>query len=103
MNNGTPYANGQQYNQQMQNAYNPIFGNTSFMVSGTSPSGQLQHSFPQIAYFSIEAIAMQQQFSANMVRSGNTTGALNVSGALTVQDQSTGNTQVLGGYQKGGF
>ena len=92
----------QQSNQQMMNTYSPIFGNTNFMISGHTNS-ELARAFPQIAYFPIESIAMQQQMSANLVRSGNTTGTLNVSGALTVQDQSTGNNSVVAGYQKSGF
>jgi hypothetical protein len=95
------WVNAQQSNMQQQAAFNPVFGNTSFMV--TAPQkGEVMHGFPEIAYFSLEAIAQQQQMNPNNIRSGNTTGTQNINGAYTIQDAS-GSTRMLMGYQPGAF
>ena len=88
-------------NSQMQAAFNPVFGNTSFTVTAPQ-NGELMKSFPEIPYFSLEAIAYQQQLSANQVRSGNSTGTQNINGTYNVTD-SSGNTRLTMGFSQGAF
>lgn len=90
-------------------AANPILGNTNFNIQAPQAKGtKVQPNFPQIPYQSIESLLFFQNMDNPMnapytTLSGATSGSQVITGNLQVKDPSTGNTNVVIGYQQNGF
>lgn len=92
----------------MYSTFTPVFGNLNFQLA-PSQTGEVNYSYGQMPYFSLEALLyMQQVQSATQptnILPGQVSGQQNVSGQITVTG-AAGNLQVAIGnstQQSGSF
>jgi hypothetical protein len=89
----------------MYSSFTPIFGNLNFQIA-PSMTGEVNFSFGQIPYLSLEALIYQQQMQAQVsptnIQSGQNTGQQNIQGQYTVTDNA-GNQRMVAGYSAGAF
>ena len=80
----------------MYSTFTPVFGNLGFQIA-PSQTGEVNYSFGQIPYFSLEGLIYMQQVAAatqpQSIMPGQHTGQQNITGQYTVTGPA-GNQQV---------
>lgn len=92
----------------MYSTFTPIFGNLGFQIA-PSQTGEVNYSFGQLPYFSLEGLLYMQQVNSatqpQNILPGSHTGQQNITGQYTVTG-AAGNVQVAIGNattQSGSF
>lgn len=108
MNTPSEIAMNMPNNSLMYQSFTPTFGNINFQIM-PSQTGEINYSYGQVPYVSLEAMLYQQQMNApvqpSSIASGQHTGQHNISGQYTVTGPA-GNQQVAIGSataNSGGF
>lgn len=105
MNNSNDLAMNMPNMALMYSSFTPTFGNIMFQIQ-PSMTGEVNSSFGQIPYLSLESLIYQQQMQAQTqpqnIVSGQNTGQQNIQGQYTVTD-SLGNQRMVMGYSQGAF